>query len=86
MKGMVFKREVEGTVNKVADAKIAVFTCPFDAMTTETKGTVLLKTAAELLDFSKGEEQQIEAVRKKEVGRDGGREREKERGREERKR
>lgn len=64
---MVFKREVEGTINKMTDAKIAVFTCPFDAMTTETKGTVLLKTASELMEFSKGEEEQIEAVSKEDT-------------------
>lgn len=60
MKGMVFKREVEGNVNRVTDAKVAVYTCPFDAMGTETKGTVLLKTASELLEFSKTEEDLIE--------------------------
>ena len=43
-------------------AKIAVYSCPFDAMGTETKGTVLLKSAAELMEFSKGEEQLIEQV------------------------
>ena len=32
-------------------------------MATETKGTVLLKSAAELLQFSKGEEELIENVR-----------------------
>ena len=31
-------------------------------MTTETKGTVLLKTASELKSFSKGEESMIEEV------------------------
>lgn len=45
----------------MTDAKIAVYSCPFDAMGTETKGTVLLKTASELMDFSKGEENLIEA-------------------------
>ncbi len=64
MKGMVFRREVEGNITRTTDAKIAVFTCPFDSMTTETKGTVLLKTASELMEFSKGEEQMIEMVRR----------------------
>ena len=63
--GMVFKRVVEGTTTKADDAKIVVLTCPLDIATTETKGTVLLKTADELLNFSKGEEgvleQQIKA-------------------------
>jgi hypothetical protein len=34
---MVFKREVEGNITKVPDAKIAVFSCPLDSMATETK-------------------------------------------------
>ena len=37
MNGMVFKRGAEGEVKKVANAKIAVFTCPFDVTQTETK-------------------------------------------------
>lgn len=51
-----------GDVTRVTKAKIAVYSCPFDAMGTETKGTVLLKTASELLEFSKGEEEQIGQV------------------------
>jgi T-complex protein 1 subunit theta len=54
--GMVFKKSVESNIIKVDNAKIAVFTCPVDATSTETKGTVLIKTAAELTDFSRGEE------------------------------
>lgn len=34
---MVFKKEAEGDVSSVKDAKIAVFSCPFDCMVTETK-------------------------------------------------
>lgn len=51
-----------GEVSRVTKAKIAVYSCPFDAMGTETKGTVLLKSASELMEFSKGEEQLIEQV------------------------
>ncbi|XP_067848854.1 T-complex protein 1 subunit theta [Heptranchias perlo] len=58
--GMVFKRETEGDVTSVKDAKIAVYSCPFDCMVTETKGTVLLKNADELMSFSKGEEDLME--------------------------
>ncbi|EMP25453.1 T-complex protein 1 subunit theta [Chelonia mydas] len=54
--GMVFKKETEGDVTSVKDAKIAVYSCPFDGMITETKGTVLIKNAEELKKFSKGEE------------------------------
>lgn len=35
--GMVFKKEAEGDITSVKDAKIAVFSCPFDSTVTETK-------------------------------------------------
>ena len=59
--GMVFKRFVEGDVTKKTNAKIAVYTCPIDISQTETKGTVLIKTAEELKDFSRGEECLLES-------------------------
>jgi len=58
--GMVFPRQVEGDVKKVVDAKICVFTCPLDMMATETKGTVLINNADELMNFSQREEEQLE--------------------------
>lgn len=60
VQGMVFKREVEGDINSLQNAKIVAFSCPLDAMTTETKGTVLIRNAEELKSFSKGEEEQLE--------------------------
>lgn len=90
--GMVFKKEAEGDVTSVKDAKIAVYSCPFDCTVTETKvnhrgaarrrrlvptgddqssvcdqsasvpqGTVLIHNANELMNFSKGEEDLMEA-------------------------
>ena len=59
--GMVFKRQAQTEVNNVKKAKIAVYTCPVDITTTETKGTVLINTADELTKFSRGEEEQMEA-------------------------
>ncbi|XP_077616336.1 T-complex protein 1 subunit theta isoform X1 [Crocuta crocuta] len=59
--GMVFKKETEGDVTSVKSAKIAVYSCPFDGMITETKGTVLIKTAEELMNFSRGEENLMDA-------------------------
>ncbi|KAL2094286.1 hypothetical protein ACEWY4_009005 [Coilia grayii] len=59
--GMVFKKEAEGDVTSVKEAKIAVFSCPFDCMVTETKGTVLIKNAEELRNFSRGEEDMMES-------------------------
>ena len=62
VKGMVFPRSPDGTVKKAAKAKVGVYSCPIDIAQTETKGTVLLKNAKEMLDFSTGEEAQIENV------------------------
>ncbi|XP_039600853.1 T-complex protein 1 subunit theta [Polypterus senegalus] len=59
--GMVFKRETEGDVTSVKNAKLAIFSCPFDCMVTETKGTVLINNAEELLSYSKGEENMMES-------------------------
>lgn len=58
--GMVFKRNVEGDISVAEKAKIAIFNCPVDITQTETKGTVLIKTAEELKSFSKGEDSLLE--------------------------
>ncbi|CAK4032439.1 T-complex 1 subunit theta [Lecanosticta acicola] len=60
VKGMVFGREPDGTVKQASKAKVGVFSCPIDISQTETKGTVLLKNSKELLNFTKGEEAQME--------------------------
>lgn len=62
VRGMVFGRQPEGVVKSAKKAKVAVYTCGLDISQTETKGTVLLKKAEELLDFSRGEEKQLEGV------------------------
>ncbi|RLV91262.1 T-complex protein 1 subunit theta [Spathaspora sp. JA1] len=63
IKGMVFPREPEGSIKHIKNkSKVVVFTCPIDISTTETKGTVLLHNAQEMLDFTKGEEQQLDQV------------------------
>jgi T-complex protein 1 subunit theta len=62
VKGMVFGREPSGRIKKAKKAKVAVFTSPIDISQTETKGTVLLKSAKEMLDFTKGEEKQVEGI------------------------
>lgn len=58
--GMVFLRDVEGTIRSMTDCKIGVFACPLDISKTETKGTVLIKTGKELEEFSNKEEDIIE--------------------------
>jgi len=60
VQGMVFRRQAESNIIKKDACKVAIFTCPVDALQTETKGTVLIKTAEELTNFSRGEETQLE--------------------------
>lgn len=62
IRGMVFGKEPEGTIKKARHAKVAVFTCGIDISQTETKGTVLLRSADEMLNFTTGEEKQLEAI------------------------
>ncbi|CCO31977.1 putative T-complex protein 1 subunit theta Short=TCP-1-theta [Rhizoctonia solani AG-1 IB] len=60
VRGMVFNREPQGVIKKASKAKVAVYTCALDIAQTETKGTVLLRSAEEMLNFTRGEEQQLE--------------------------
>ncbi|KAJ3271254.1 T-complex protein 1 subunit theta [Terramyces sp. JEL0728] len=62
VKGMVFARSPDSTLQKAAKAKVAIFMSGIDVALTETKGTVLIKNANEMLDFSKGEEKNLEAA------------------------
>ncbi|GIQ86692.1 T-complex protein 1, theta subunit [Kipferlia bialata] len=60
VKGMVLPsgkaHPCAGVVESVEDAVIAMYSCPLEIDTTETKGTVLLENADELMSFSKNEE------------------------------
>ncbi|KAI0644997.1 T-complex protein 1 [Trametes meyenii] len=62
VRGMVFGREPEGIIKKIKKAKVAVFTCALDIAQTETKGTVLIKSADEMLNFTRGEETHMEKI------------------------
>lgn len=62
VKGMVFGREPDGSIKKAKNAKVGVFSCPIDISQTETKGTVVLHNAKEMMDFTKGEESQLETA------------------------
>ncbi|KAH6897987.1 t-complex protein 1 [Coprinopsis sp. MPI-PUGE-AT-0042] len=62
VQGMVFGREPEGTIKKISAGKVAVFTCALDVAQTETKGTVLLRNADEMLNFTSGEEKHLEMI------------------------
>ena len=62
VKGMCMTRGVIGQIYAVRDAKIAVYGIPLDSVTTETKGTVLLKSADELKAYNNSEEEALEKV------------------------
>ena len=56
LSGFLIKRSVEGSIDRMLKPRIAVYSCPLDTMYAETKGTVLIQNANELLNYSKGEE------------------------------
>lgn len=60
VQGMVSVRSPETTVRRVLKAKVAVFNTNIEMQQGETKGTVLLKSADDLLNYSKGEEDEFE--------------------------
>ena len=43
----------QGSVKKVEQAKVVVFACGLEASSTETKGTVLIRTGEELMSYNK---------------------------------
>lgn len=59
---MVIPVVPKGIVQKVQDAKIAVFSCPIELRETETKGTILLEAAEDLRGLNAGEEAQYEEL------------------------
>jgi T-complex protein 1 subunit theta len=60
--GYVATRGVETTVTQLDNVKIAVFACGFEASSTEAKGTVLMKTADDLLSYNKTEERNMQNI------------------------
>jgi T-complex protein 1 subunit theta len=62
LEGFVATRGVETTVVAVEHAKIAVYACGFEASATEAKGTVLMKTADDLLNYNKTEEKNMQNI------------------------
>jgi T-complex protein 1 subunit theta len=58
--GMVVTRGSETTIHEIKNAKIAVFNTSIEMQQGETKGTVLLKSADDLMNYTRGEEDQFE--------------------------
>lgn len=53
---------VQGSITKVVDAKVAVFSVGLDIEATDSKGTVLLQDADHLKTYNKSEEDNMEAI------------------------
>ena len=62
VKGLVIPRSAEGAVTGVEDAKVVVYAQGVEANMTETKGTVLIKDAEQLMNYAKSEEAAMEKV------------------------
>ena len=59
---MVCIRQSETSIHHVKAAKVAVFNSNIEMNQGETKGTVLLTTADELLNYTRSEEERFEAI------------------------
>lgn len=62
IKGFVAQRGVETTKTSAEKAKIVVFASAIEASSTEAKGTVLMKTADDLMNYNKTEEKKMEEI------------------------
>mmetsp|Transcript_27562 Transcript_27562/g.39460 ORF Transcript_27562/g.39460 Transcript_27562/m.39460 type:complete len:565 (-) Transcript_27562:68-1762(-) len=64
LRGMVIPRppETSFSCDKLVHAKIVVFGCGIEASATESKGTVLMKTAEDLRGYNKSEEVKMEEI------------------------
>lgn len=62
IRGMVIPHDTQGSIKRIKDAKVAVFSNSLQAAETETKGTVLIHSAAELMNYNLGEEKEIEKL------------------------
>jgi T-complex protein 1 subunit theta len=61
VRGFVVPRGVEGTITRVNKATIVIYATGLDIQKTDTKDTVLLTNAEELMNYNKGEEKAMEA-------------------------
>jgi T-complex protein 1 subunit theta len=65
VRGVVVPRESQTSFHQKRDCKVAVFNTNIEMQQGETKGTVLMKNADDLLNYTKGEEDKFEGFIKK---------------------
>lgn len=62
LNGLVVLRAPEGIINNLLTPRVAVYNAPLDPQNQDTKGTVLIKNASELLNYTKSEEDFAEKI------------------------
>jgi len=62
VRGLALDCRPQTSCKKKSKVKVAVFTCSVAATQTETKGTILLNSASELLNYSKSEEDHMHKI------------------------
>jgi T-complex protein 1 subunit theta len=62
LSGFVAQRGVETVTTSADKAKIGIYACGMEASSTEAKGTVLMKTADDLLNYNRTEEAKMEEI------------------------
>ena len=62
IKGMLVVRKTEGSVTSCEKCNVAVYNCEFTTKGAETNDQVVFKTADELLNYNKSEEEHMEKV------------------------
>jgi len=63
--GMILIKDPYGIVNSVTNAKVVCYNCGFESPQAEAKATVVMNNDDELMNFSKGEEKELEEFVKK---------------------
>ena len=62
VRGFVIARGVEGTIKHLKKARVAVYAAAIDVPATETKGTALIESAKDLMEYAKKEEGVMEEL------------------------
>lgn len=60
--GMVITRPAAGTIERAEKCKVACYSCPIEINGGETKGTVIIKNAEDLLNFTSSEEEYLDKM------------------------
>ena len=60
--GCFITKQPEGSITSAVDTSVGIFNCPLDINRTEMKGTVLMKTSSELLNFSSDEAEDVKKL------------------------